>query len=163
MDQASVASLIWCIPALPLAGFVVLGLIALLSARSKTGPALGVVAALAVTGPALACVLSLIAATQITHVSTAGGIACPGWTWFELAGRPLGIGLLFDRLSALMLAFITGIGAAIVLYSTAYMKEDRGYARFLAYLNLFLFNMIVLVLGDSLLLTFLMMLLGTLF
>ena len=54
-----------------------------------------------------------------------------------------------------MLLFITGIGALITLYSIGYMHGDRGFARFFSYINLFLFSMIVLVLSDSLLFTFL--------
>jgi NADH-quinone oxidoreductase subunit L len=54
-----------------------------------------------------------------------------------------------------MLLFVTGIGSLIALYSIGYMHGDRGFARFFAYINLFLFSMVVLVLSDSLLLTFL--------
>ena len=58
-------------------------------------------------------------------------------TWMTVLGVELRLGLMFDHLSAVMLLFITGIGSLIVMYSTAYMAEDRGLTRFLAYLNLF--------------------------
>ena len=75
--------------------------------------------------------------------------------WIDIPLFRADIGFLFDGLSRIMLLFVTGIGTLIALYSIGYMHGDRGFARFFAYINLFLFSMIVLVLADSLLLTFL--------
>jgi NADH-quinone oxidoreductase subunit L len=75
--------------------------------------------------------------------------------WIDIPLFKVDIGFLFDGLSRIMLLFVTGIGSLIALYSIGYMHGDRGFARFFAYINLFLFSMIVLVLSDSLLLTFL--------
>jgi NADH-quinone oxidoreductase subunit L len=81
------------------------------------------------------------------------------WSWFavDAGGFKLNLaaGLAFDRLTSMMLLFVTGIGTLIHVYSIGYMWEDRGFARFMAYLNLFMFSMIVLVIGDSLPMTFL--------
>ncbi len=55
-----------------------------------------------------------------------------------------------DQLSAVMLLVVTGVGSLIHLFSVGYMKEDPGYARYFAYLNLFVVFMLVLVLGSSL-------------
>ena len=60
----------------------------------------------------------------------------------------------FDQLTAVYMLVITGIGM-VHIYSMGYMAEDRGYARFFAYLNLFIFSMVMLVLADNLVLTFL--------
>src|SRR5207247_10651606 len=64
-------------------------------------------------------------------------------------------GLLVDPLSITMALFITGVGALIHLYSVGYMHGDGSYPRFFVYLNLFAFSMLVLVLADSFLLSFL--------
>ncbi len=84
------------------------------------------------------------------------------WHWLDLSiakghgSIPIEIGFLVDRLSSVMMLIITGVGLLIHVYATAYMwddsraDEDGGFHRFFAYLNLFIFAMLVLVLGDSL-------------
>ena len=74
----------------------------------------------------------------------------------ELSGLVLSIkaGLMLDRLSAVMVLTITTIGSLIHIYSTAYMEHDEGFSRFFGYLNLFTGSMLILVLGDSLPVTF---------
>jgi len=82
------------------------------------------------------------------------------WTWLELAGSgpgvanfrsiTLDVAFRLDALNGVMSLVITGIGFLIHLYSSKYMEEDPSYHRFFAYLNLFIFSMLVLVLGDSL-------------
>jgi NADH-quinone oxidoreductase subunit L len=81
------------------------------------------------------------------------------WNWLELQGSgagmalrviPLDVAFSVDPLSGTMVLVITGIGFLIHLYSSSYMAEDPGFYRFFAYLNLFIFSMLVLVLGDSL-------------
>src|SRR5205823_8523466 len=67
---------------------------------------------------------------------------------------PLSAGLVMDRLSALMCLVVTLVGLLIHVYSTAYMEHDEGYTRFFGYLNLFMGAMLILVLGDSLPVTF---------
>jgi len=73
------------------------------------------------------------------------------FAWFAAGRLDVALGLQFDPLSATMLLFVTGVGALIHFYSLGYMAHDRGYARYFAYLNLFTFSMILLVLGDGLL------------
>jgi NADH-quinone oxidoreductase subunit L len=63
-------------------------------------------------------------------------------------------GLALDRLAAVMCLIVTGVGSLIHLYSTGYMRDDPGYARYFSYLNLFLAAMLILVLADNLLLMF---------
>src|SRR6266498_3975866 len=62
----------------------------------------------------------------------------------------LWVALSVDALSGTMALVVTGIGFLIHLYSSKYMEEDPGYYRFFTYLNLFIFSMLVLILGDSL-------------
>lgn len=75
-------------------------------------------------------------------------------TWIEAGGFKCSFGLLMDQLSGVMCLVITGVGTLIHIYSMGYMSHDKSYARYFAYLNLFLFAMLVLVLGDNMILTF---------
>ena len=77
------------------------------------------------------------------------------WEWFSVSGQmrqdiALDVTFSVDALSATMMLIVTGVGFLIHLYSTGYMEKDPGYYRFFAYLNLFIFSMMVLILGDNL-------------
>jgi len=76
------------------------------------------------------------------------------YTWARIGEKVFDIAFYFDRLAAVMTLIVTGVGSLIHVYSTGYMKEDKSYARYFAYLNLFLFFMLLLVLGRSLLVMF---------
>jgi NADH-quinone oxidoreductase subunit L len=71
------------------------------------------------------------------------------WSWMPVGELQVDAALQLDQLSMLMTLIVTGVGGLIHLYSVGYMKEDPGYARYMAYLNLFIFFMLVLVLGAS--------------
>ncbi|MEL7208896.1 MAG: NADH-quinone oxidoreductase subunit L, partial [Actinomycetota bacterium] len=75
--------------------------------------------------------------------------------WLPVGGLTIDMGFLVDPLSITMMLFVTGIGALIHLYSVGYMHGDPKYSRFFALLNLFVFFMLMLVMGDNLLVTFL--------
>src|SRR5260221_8928478 len=72
------------------------------------------------------------------------------WCWLPAGAVQIDMALQVDQLSAVMLLIVTGVGSLIHLFSVGYMKEDPGYARYFAYLNLFVAFMLVLVLGASL-------------
>ena len=74
--------------------------------------------------------------------------------WISTSGFSANMSFLVDPLSSLFLLIITGIGFLIHVYSTGYMHEDDGFRRFFAYLNLFVFFMLLLVLGDNFLVMF---------
>jgi NADH-quinone oxidoreductase subunit L len=76
------------------------------------------------------------------------------FTWIEVGTFRADFAYLLDPLSGLYLLFITGVGLLIHIYATGYMHGDEGFYRFFAYLNLFMFMMLTLVLGDNLLLLF---------
>ena len=76
------------------------------------------------------------------------------FNWMTVSSFNLDFSLTLDKLSSLMVLIITGVGTLIHLYSTGYMKGDSAFARYFAYLNLFLFSMLVLILGDNLLVLF---------
>jgi len=77
------------------------------------------------------------------------------FTWLNVGHLHIGAGVLVDPLSMTMVAFITGVSALIHFYSIGYMEHDRDFSKFFIYLNLFVFSMLMLVLGDNLLITFL--------
>src|SRR3989441_1024320 len=71
------------------------------------------------------------------------------WAWMPAGDLRLDFALQFDQLAAVMALVVTGVGALIHLFSVGYMHADAGYARYFAYLNLFVFFMLMLVLGAS--------------
>jgi NADH-quinone oxidoreductase subunit L len=146
---------LWLIPVLPLLGAIINGGLSLGGASGPNGPNRGMVGFIAVLMPALAFALTVAATVQLAQMPSNAVLHQHLWTWFQFGSLNLGLGLLFDHLSSLMLLFVTGIGTLIHLYSVGYMAGDRGFARFMAYLNLFMFAMITLVIGDSLPATFL--------
>src|SRR5256885_9732113 len=76
------------------------------------------------------------------------------WTWIQVGTFRADFGLAMDRLSGIYALFITSVGLLIHVFATGYMHGDSGYYRFFAYLNLFMFAMLTLVLGDNFLLMF---------
>ena len=76
------------------------------------------------------------------------------YRWALIGDSAFEISFYLDRLSAVMVLIVTGVGSAIHVYSLGYMAHDKGFGRFFAYLNLFLFFMLLLVLGRSMLVLF---------
>ncbi|HEX8143253.1 MAG TPA: NADH-quinone oxidoreductase subunit L [Pyrinomonadaceae bacterium] len=76
------------------------------------------------------------------------------WTWIEVGGFRADFGLAMDRLSGIYALFITFVGLLIHIFATGYMHGDGGFYRFFAYLNLFMFSMLTLILADNFLLMF---------
>ncbi|MGB6059522.1 MAG: NADH-quinone oxidoreductase subunit L [Microthrixaceae bacterium] len=141
--------LIWLIPALPLYGFVMLVLLG----RKFGDPKAGWFASLLVAGSFAVTVkvfLDLLALPSEQRVFTQ-----ELFTWMPSGTFDVSFGFMVDPLSILMCLFITGIGALIHVYSIGYMKGDENYSKFFLYLNLFIASMLLLVLGNNLLLTFL--------
>jgi len=75
-------------------------------------------------------------------------------TWMDLGAFKCSFGFYMDQLSGVMALVVTGVGTLIHVYSTGYMAHDKSAPRYFAYLNLFLFSMLVLILGDNLIMTF---------
>ena len=76
------------------------------------------------------------------------------YTWVPVADLRVPFGLLFDRLAAIMLLVVTTVSFLVHIYSIGYMADDPGYRRYFAYLNLFVFSMLLLVLANNFLLLF---------
>jgi len=77
------------------------------------------------------------------------------WTWMQVANFSPGISFYFDGLTLVMMSVITGVGFLIHLFSTEFMEQDASYARYFAYLNMFVAAMLILVMADNLLLLYL--------
>ncbi len=76
------------------------------------------------------------------------------WNWLNVAGLQIPLAFVVDQLSAVMILVITGIGTLIHLFSIGYMSHDERPSKYFSYLNFFVFNMLLLVLGDNLVLMF---------
>ncbi|MGH9899408.1 MAG: NADH-quinone oxidoreductase subunit L, partial [Pyrinomonadaceae bacterium] len=76
------------------------------------------------------------------------------WTWISVGQFTAEFGLAMDRLSGIYTLFVTFVGLLIHIFAVGYMHGDKGFYRFFAYMNLFMFSMLTLVLADNLLLMF---------
>jgi NADH-quinone oxidoreductase subunit L len=144
-----VEDLLWLIPALPFAGFVFLAVFG----RRLGEPAAGWIATSAVAASflvTLATFWSLRALPEEERQYTQ-----TLFSWLPVGGLEVDFGFLMDPLSITMCLFVTGIAALIHLYSVGYMHGDPRFTKFFVYLNLFVFSMLMLVMGDNLLITFL--------
>ena len=141
--------LVWLIPALPLGGFLLI----LLFGRILGEPRAGFIATAMTASSFLVTVgvyLDLLSRTaeERHHVVTL-------FSWLPVGSLQVDMALLADPLSVTMALFITGIGSLIHLYAIGYMHGDPKFSKFFLYLNLFVFSMLMLVLGENLLVTFL--------
>ena len=141
--------LVWLIPALPLFGFLVL----LVAGRKLGEPLAGWFATLMCGGAFAASVV--VFAGLLGMDAEERRFQQVLFDWLPVGSLKVELGFLVDPLSVTMALFITGVGALIHLYSIGYMHGDRDYSKFFLYLNLFAFSMLMLVLGNNLLVTFL--------
>ena len=135
--------LLWLIPALPLAGFVVL----LLFGKRIGEPLAGWLGTAMVGAVVPRRPRRLRRALERARAHLR---ALAASRWIPAGDFSVDIGFLLDPLSMTMVLFITGIAALIHLYSIGYMHGDSRFPRFFTYLNLFVFSMLMLVLGDNL-------------
>jgi NADH-quinone oxidoreductase subunit L len=141
--------LIWIVPALPLLGAVVL----LLFGKRIGEPVSGWIATGLVGLSFVASLVMFFALLDLpgevrVHVMSL-------YTWVPAGTLHVDMGFYVDTLSVTWILLITGVGSLIHMYSLGYMHGDERYSRFFAYLNLFIFSMLMLVLGSSFLVTFL--------
>lgn len=145
------AEYIWLVVAIPLLGFLINGLLGLsLETYRKQKTLIGSIATISVFIPFL---ISLQIFFSMGPDSEP--VVARLFTWIEAGSFSSEIAYRVDQLSIIMALVVTGVGALIHLYSLGYMKDDEGYWKFFAYLNLFIFAMLNLVLGNNLILLFL--------
>ena len=140
-------TLLWLIPILPFAGFLVNGTLG----RKLPRALVSTVALLATLLPALIVLklwIFMKSAGAPDHFTLSGA------PWIAISGFQVNFAFAIDHLTLVMLGIVTGVGFLIHVYSVGYMAEEEGYWRFFAYLNLFMFFMLVLVLASSFLLMF---------
>jgi len=140
-------NLLWLIPLLPFAGFLLNGTLG----RKLPRAAVAAIALLFTLAPAL------IVADLWIYMKSAGApitLSISSAPWLAVTGFQVNFAFAVDHLTLIMLGVITGVGFLIHIYSAGYMAHEEGYWRFFAYLNLFMFFMLVLVLSSSFLLLF---------
>ena len=157
MIEATPNDLIRWVPLLPLIGAVVHGVL-LAFLRKPLNRLLTI--ALSCGSVVAAFLVSIVLVNDLTKLpADARAMTDTLFTWIGTASFSAGASFLLDPLSAVMILVVTGVGSLIHIYSIGYMdddhREDKGFARFFCYLNLFTFSMLMLVLGDNLLLMFL--------
>ncbi|MFM7022997.1 MAG: NADH-quinone oxidoreductase subunit L [Flavobacteriales bacterium] len=136
------------IPLLPLIGFVINGLFG----KKLSKSAVGLIGSGAVLG-AFVCV-AITAANFLSSDDLLTPSIVHGFNWITIGDTTLGLDFQIDQLSIIMMSLVTGVGFLIHLYSIGYMHDDENYSRFFAYLNLFVFFMLLLVMGDNFLVLF---------
>ena len=147
--MSTLVDLVWLIPAFPLAGVLIL----MALGRRLGEPRAGWLATAMMGGSFIATLLVFIG--LVGHEGDERETVFTLFEWVPAGKLAVDIGFLADPLSITMALFVTGVGALIHLYSIGYMHGDEGFSKFFIYLNLFAFSMLMLVLGDNLLLTFL--------
>jgi NADH-quinone oxidoreductase subunit L len=137
--------LVYLIPLFPLISWAIIGLLNRNLSKSVTG--------ILASGSVLASfVVAALIFMEKLHNPAAETVTL--FDWISVGNFSAKMSFLVDGLSAIFLMVITGVGFLIHLYSTGYMHEDEGFRRFFAYLNLFVFFMLLLVLGDNFLVMF---------
>jgi NADH-quinone oxidoreductase subunit L len=139
----------WLIPALPLTGFALL----VVFGRRLGDPTAGWLAT-AMMGLSF-LVTAGVFLDLLSREHEARHVTVDLFSWIPVGGLSVKVALLVDPLSVTMALFVTGVGALIHLYSVGYMHGDGRYSTFFVYLNLFAFSMLMLVLADNFLLSFL--------
>ena len=143
------AELVWLVLLAPLLGVVALAL----GGRRLGEPRAGWLGTAAVGASFGASLLVLVGLLSLDSHHRSVEVSL--FSWVPVGDLAVDAAFLVDPLSVTMILFVTGVSALIHLYSIGYMHGDENYSRFFLYLNLFVFSMLVLVLGNNLLVTFL--------
>jgi NADH-quinone oxidoreductase subunit L len=133
----------WLVLAYPLAGMLIVGL----GWRWLPGRLPGWIASAAVLGSFLASVGAFV--DMLGQPESQRRLVDTAWTYASTADFHVGLSILIDPLSVFMCLVVSGVSFLIHVYSVAYMDTDRGYARYFAYLNYFVFSMLLLVLAAN--------------
>jgi NADH-quinone oxidoreductase subunit L len=142
-------SLLWLVPALPLAGFAILALIgSRLPQRAVSAVAVGSVALSTVAA-------ALVSAGYLGLAPQGGPYTQTLWQWIRVGDFAPSMTLSLDALSLTMIVTVAFVSLLIHVYSVSFMASDEGYSRFFAYMNLFVGSMLILVLANDLLLLYL--------
>ena len=144
MEHQFEPTLLWALALLPLLGFIGNGMAAFVAPGRRLIPT--------VVGPGvvgLAFAIAVVNFLGLRGVELSEPIVQTYWQWMPVGSLNIDAAFQLDQLSLLMSLVVTGVGFLIHVFSIGYMRDDPGYARYFSYLNLFVFFMMVLVLGAS--------------
>jgi NADH-quinone oxidoreductase subunit L len=142
----SASTLIW-VPLAPLVGSVLAGVLGTKFGGNRIGRAGS--HSLTILGVLVAFVLSVM--TLLSVVLDGARFNETLYTWMSVGGLKMEVGFLVDGLTAMMMCVVTFVSLMVHLYTVGYMHEDEGYNRFFAYISLFTFSMLMLVMSNNLL------------
>jgi NADH-quinone oxidoreductase subunit L len=135
---------VWLVVLFPLLGFLANGAISLLRPDAKRA-----VSAIGVGVLALSFLVAVAVVLGLAGAPEGAPYVLTYWEWLPVGRLEIELAFQVDQLSAVMLMVVTGISTVIHVFSVGYMGEDPGYARYFSYLNLFVFFMLLLILGAN--------------
>ncbi len=147
MSQTLSASTLLAVPLAPLAGSVLAGIFGTKFGGNWIGRRLS--HALTILGVFIALVLSVMTLKSVMIDGARFNETL--YTWMAVGGIKMEVGFLIDSLTAMMMVVVTFVSLMVHLYTIGYMEEDEGYNRFFAYISLFTFSMLMLVMSNNLL------------
>ncbi len=147
MSQTLNATTLLAVPLAPLVGSVLAGLFGTRFAGNRLGR--GFCHSLTILGVFIAFVLS--ASTLMSVVQDGARFNDTLYTWMVVGGLKMEVGFMIDGLTAMMMCVVTFVSLMVHIYTMGYMAEDEGYNRFFAYISLFTFAMLMLVMSNNLL------------
>ena len=144
----SLGSWVWIIPLAPLAAALIVGIFG--AKTLKENSHIFVIGSVGVSA-----IMSLVVLKIVSGAGEAAGAAhITGYDWISVGGLQSLIGASIDPLTAIMLATVSVVSLFVVIYSKGYMAGDGGFFRFFAYLGLFIFSMLMLILSDNFLMLY---------
>jgi NADH-quinone oxidoreductase subunit L len=146
---------LWLIPAAPLLGALINGLLSYFYSKRERGPSEALVSFVGCVSPLFSFVVAAAVFRHLQGLDPSHRML-QQWLghWIMAGTLKVDFSLWIDQLSMVMVLVVTGVGTIIHFYSIGYMHGDRGYARYFSYLNLFMFSMLMLVMGQNLPLLF---------
>jgi NADH-quinone oxidoreductase subunit L len=136
---------LWLIPVLPLIGFIINGV----GRNTLSKNLIGII------GSAVVLISFFISIAVFLQVKSTGQeVTTNLFDWISVGSFHVSFAFRIDQLSSLMLLIVTGVGFLIHVYSIGYMAHDKGFGKFFSYLNLFIFFMLLLVMGSNYLIMF---------
>ena len=147
MSQTLSASTLLAVPLAPLVGSLLAGVFGTALGGNRMGRTLS--HSLTILGVLVALVISVMTLQSV--VVDGARLNETLYTWMVVGGLKMEIGFLIDGLSAMMMVVVTFVSLMVHIYTMGYMKEDAGYNRFFAYISLFTFSMLMLVMSNNML------------
>ncbi|MDB5884709.1 MAG: dehydrogenase subunit [Polaromonas sp.] len=147
MSQTLSASTLLAVPLAPLAGALVAGILGTAFGGNRVGRRLS--HTVTILGVFIAFVLSALTLQSV--VADGARFNETLYTWMTLGSLKMEVGFLVDGLTAMMMCVVTFVSLMVHIYTIGYMEEDEGYNRFFAYISLFTFSMLMLVMSNNLL------------